>query len=49
MQSNNKGVVLQKKLLLKISQYSQKRSQEKLEEGRPATLLKRDANTGVFL
>ena len=34
--------VLWKKLLLKISQYSQ-------ESCRPATLLKIDSNTGVFL
>ena len=36
------GGVLWKKLLLKISQYSQ-------ESCRPATLLKTDSNTGVFL
>ena len=36
------GVVLWKKLPLKISQYSQ-------ESCRPATLLKTDSNTGVFL
>ena len=34
--------VLWKKLFLKISQYSQ-------ESFRPATFLKRDSNTGVFL
>ena len=36
------GCVLWKKLLLKISQHSQ-------ESCRPATLLKADSNTGVFL
>ena len=36
------GDVLRKKLFLKISQYSQ-------ESCRPATLLKTDSNTGVFL
>ena len=36
------GGVLWKKLFSKISQYSQ-------ESCRPATLLKRDSNTGVFL
>ena len=48
------GGVLQKKLFLKVSQYSQENKCVslfliKLQVFSPASLLKRDSNTGVFL
>ena len=49
------GGILEKKMFLKISQYSQKKHLPwslfliKLPVFRPAALLERDPNTGVFL